>query len=412
MIKKILLILTLCIVLVVGLVACGKNKNGLSNNVETNKVMNSEETLVGSEEYQFIFDYYKLTDEWWKNKNDEGTIGDFIMTNRDVFKVNSSRELGNIDGKLSVRPIDFQVPITVNDTNNNEYYIMKLSNNKFIFPQNLTKLDNHENDESSIMTMFLLDNKLMPYKFHISIEKIPNKVPNKIGEWVKLYEKPKRNNTDIDISEINIFGENNSGEYIKLYYLLNEQYCLSLSTNSNIYIKNANMTAGYEDIDKFTENLIKTISIHKVEEKDAVIKIFEEDIKLDNKTTIHVKDRIIEYWSSGAASITEDLFEKDNEMSILNKEGNIINIREYDKSKDIDELLTRREIKKEEFDYKGNKVYLCKHNNSVQNEYSSFMFEINGTWYDVGYKYDVQKDVSDINIWINNMINGVIVFYN
>ena len=407
--KKIL-ILILCCTFLLGLFGCGNKKDDLDENVETNQAINKEEAAVESNEYQFIFDFFSFTDDWWKEKNESNSIGDFVMTNKDVFELCSSKDLGNVCGQLSLKPIDFQVPIVIENTSNDNYYIINFTNNKFIFPQELKMIDSKLNNVSSMLTLSLIDNKLMPYVFNLKVDSTPTSLKNKVGDWVELNEKQKTNNS-INVDDLFTNKNDEIGEYRKLYYVFDEKYCLSLSTNSNIYMKNAEMTAGVEDIESFINNFLKTVSIEKVEKQDAVIKIFEDNVILSNGTEICLNNKVVERWTSGASNVTSGIFEKDNVISIYNQNGHVINIREYDKEKDIDELLHYLGLTKEEYDYRGKKIYLCKYSDDVisqQQSYVSFMFEVDNVWYNVDYQYDMQIDQADVNAWIDKMIEGVI----
>ena len=406
--KKILMFI-LCCTFLFGLIGCGNKKDDLDKNVETNQSINKEEAAVKSDEYQFIFDFFSFTDEWWKEKNENNSIGDFIMTNKDVFELCSSKDLGNVFGQLSLTPIDFQVPIIVENKNNDNYYIINFNNNKFIFPQELKVLDSNLNNVSSMLTLSLIDNQLMPYVFNLKVDATPTSIKNKVGEWVELSEK-QTTSSNINVNDIFTNKDDASGEYRKVYYVFDEKYCLSLSTNSNIYMKNAEMTAGLEDIESFIDNFLKTISIEKVEKQDAVIKIFKDNVILSDGTEICLNNKVVEHWTSGASNVTSGIFENDNVISIYNQNEHVVNIREYDDGKDVDELLYYLGLEKEEYDYYGKKIYLCKYSNDVieQQSYVSFMFEVDGIWYDVGYQYDLQQEQGDLNDWIDTMIEGII----
>lgn len=395
--KKIIsLLLALCLTL--SLCACGgqQSDNKKQDDVSTtNKTENSEEiddstqaNVVDTSEFGFIYDLNAIPDEWWDATNKELAE---MFTNREVFELRAEKSLGNLNGRLSVGPVDFSFPVALETTG----YIVSFENNNFVIPQYTQILDDKIEHVSAMMEFAVIRNDLMPMPIKLEVDRVPADIELKDGEWTIMID------------------ETPYGTGLSAYYLLSDGLCLTLGTNSYHYedTEYDNLEKmDYKDLEILVPKLCEMISVKEVDfTKPFHYGIERDDIKLSNGVTIKIKDTLVYAWDSGAKDYVSTKNERmDNHLTLINNSRKQVTITEYESN--MNAHCNYWSLVQEPYNYNGVDLYLCKSNTeSYAGALVGIAFEVDGIWYGVEYKGKFTQDVEDVDAWISEMIDGVLV---
>ena len=413
--KKILIIVISIIVVIlvaIGAVVLVKNTNSNDSNVNVSENEENKENKVKDGEFSFIYNYNELTEEWWNSLNNEAKAYGF--TNREVLENRTEKDLGNLTGKLSVRPVDFIEYLKIGYkliTIKGEYYSLEAKNNTFLIPSQMKIIDDNINTISAELRFYVLGSDLFPYEISLRVDNNPRDVKLIDNEW-KI-----------------VSTSNNGAIRYDAYYPVNTDYCLHLEFPYT-YLEEAfkdldestrkQYKAKYpydkDDLEELVNKTVKVFSLNKldgttVDELSLNVKL--NDIQLDNKTIVHINNTKLTFWQSGAESTVGSMFKKDSIITAYNANNEIVYITEYSSDKSVDSLLSYLSLLKKEYKYNGRDMYIVYYSDDAseayKGQYYGIMFKIDNTWYKVSGKDTVAPTI-DVDAWISSMCNGVVTF--
>lgn len=397
----IIIITVIVVVCIAILVTVLLNDNNSKENIQGNSTNNetADKQQININKFSFIYDIDAVDEKWWDEINQTKNW----HTNKGVYEARWKNIIGNTDGKLKVRPINFIHTMELGYIEANpekEYYDIEIKGGNFLIPQDLTLLTDNSRTNNEL-NLYVLANDADLYRINLKIDKIPTNIELEQGKWKT------------------ITNEENGKIKVESYYRINEYAC--------IHINYPNQVIGTkEQINKevvldLSEKVTEVITINSTNKKDKLSYYIElENIKLDENISILLKDMKVKSWNSGAPSITTSLQQYNTIILAYNAHEDNIRIVEYssEKQKEQIEILFKysgTEI--EEYIYKGKKIYLEKGNseanNIFRNKYTGILFEADGLYYSINYT-DTTKatklDKTDIENWIKKLCDGVVEF--
>lgn len=407
--KKIVIIIVSLIVaslVGIGVIVLVKNTNASKNN-------ENQESKFETGKFSFIYNYNDISDEWWNSINSE--LKEFEYTNRKVFELRAEKSLGNVNGKLSVRPVDFKENLRIgyeSVTKKEEYYSLELKNNTFLIPERIKVIDDNINNVSSELKFYVLGSDLFIYMVSLRVDYNPKNVVLDNNNW-KI-----------------ISNEVNGTITYDAYYPINTDYCLHLqfpnaissqelkdmNEKSREYYKNQ-MPYNEDDLKELVNKTVEVFSLSKIEGTDinnqTTFNVNLNDIELDNNTKIIINNTKMKNWHSGAENVAAKTSEKNSVIDLYNSNNELVYITEYSQDKDIDSYLSYINISLKEYNYNGRNIYIAYYNNKANKDYigkyDGIMFKIDNTWYRIKSSKLVEPSI-DVDAWINNMCKGVVSF--
>lgn len=411
--KKIIIISIIVAILVgIGVVVLVKNTNTDESNTNISQNKKNQENEVKDGKFSFIYNYNDLTEEWWNTLNDEWK--DYGFTNIKVLENRTEKALGNLTGKLSVRPVDFIEYLKIGYESimiKDEYYSLEIKNNTFLIPNQIKIIDDNINNVSAELRFYILGSDLFPYEISLMVDDNPRDIELINNEW-------------------KIVSTSNNGTIgYDAYYPVNTDYCLHLT------FPYAYLEEGLKDLDERTREYYKTKRPY--DEKDLeelvnkTVKVFAlsklngttvdklslnvklNDIQLDNNTTVHMNNTKMISWHSGTGNVVGKIFEKDSVITAYNSNNEMVYVTEYSSDKSVDSLFSYLNLSKKEYNYNGRDMYIVYYNDEAtemfRGKYYGILFKIGDIWYEVNGSKTVEPTI-DVNSWIKNMCSGVITF--
>lgn len=405
--KKIIIFIIVAILVAIGAIVLVKNTNtnGINTNVLENKEKQESEIKTG--EFSFIYNYNELLEEWWDSPNSEW----LEFTNRDAFEIRAEENLGNISGKLQVRPVDFTEYLKIgyeSITIKDEYYSLEAKNNTFLIPQQIKVLDDDINSE---LKFYVLGTDLYTYEIKLMVDKNPKNVELNNNNWKIVSEESK------------------GSLYYNAYYPINTDYCLhlefpyvvleqtlkELDENTREYYK-TNCPYNEKDLEELVNKTVEVFSLNKLQGTTIDKLSFNvelNDIELDNKTTVHMSNTKMISWHSGSVDVVGRLSEKDSVITVYNSNNEMVFITEYSTDKDVNSYLSYLDFSMKEYNYNGRDIYIVYYNDNAiekyRGKYYGIMFKIDDIWYEIDGSKAVDL-TTDVDAWINGMCNGVVSF--
>ena len=377
---------------------CGNNKTDSSNN-ESN-VSNNESKEI-SEGFKFIYDINKISDEWWNSVNEEWNIEDYyVRTNKEIYDLGWEGRIGNTTGKLKIRPVGFTENIKIGYKSSNsgkDYYSLTVKDNNFLIPKRIRPIS----ENSDEMEFYVLGNNLEFYNIELSVDDNPKGIELTEGSWKTVsYED----------------NEKHSYAYINSYYPINSDYCLQITYPSKS--SNSNTEIEVKDLKELADKVTSLISLEKMQDqsymKYATFKVNQDDIKLDDNTTVLMSSMKMTDWNSGATGANK---QKDTIIFTCNSRNNSVEILECNKNEDFDSvsssLLNQSYLGLKEYKYMNRDIYIIYGTDKYpfKGKYVGILFEIDGTIYEVtSLAEGIDPTQSDVDSWIKNMCEEVISF--
>lgn len=403
--KFLIIIIASVIILLVGigavlLVNNTNNKTGEIDSTESSNISSNNKTENMSEDFKFILDMSKLTDEWWNSINKEWET--FEYTNKKVYDTRWEKELGNSSGKLQIRPIGFTETIKVgyeSITARDDYYTLTIKDNEFLVPQQIKVINDKVSNVSSELDFFVLGNDLWFYNVSLKVDNNPANIELVEGNWKTVYNE-KNGYIDADS-----------------YYPINVDYCLHISYP--VSTQDGGIKIEKNVLKELADNVTSLISLNKTNnpsnENDTLsFKVEHDDIELDANTIVLMKNMKIKSWHSGAKDISGGISEGDTVITAYNSNNDWTYITEYERNKDLNYYLSYSDLAMKEYNYNGRNIYITYYTDEAldtyKGKYHSIMFKIDDIWYDVTGINVIDPNQTDVNTWIKTMCDGVISF--
>jgi hypothetical protein len=344
--------------------------------------------------YEFLDNFNNIGDGWWASTN----VKDLEKTNLDMLEISNEFMLGNVRGKLRIKPVDCSMPMMING----DIYMLKFKNNNCLFPMQFKNLDSKVHTESASLGVVVLTKGLQSFCSTIAIVDNP-------GDDCSTFPK-------MDWTVVPRVNENGDTAFA-LYYPIDDTYCLIFKLFDFYVPKNSANSPDVDDMKDLIRILTSTISVEKFAGGTTVAgSATLDDVNLDSNIIVHLKNAKIVNWDSGAGAILDKSFEKDVHLSIYNAKNKSILITEYDLKKDIDAHCAEMGWSKSEYTYNGKDMYVYRYDDdaeeSLRGRYIGIMFNINDAWYSVCYTSRSFDEVADFDAWITEMIDGVLTISN
>lgn len=407
--KVLIIIITVVFVLLVGIgifMVIG-NKSGKDNGGTTGINMTNKESAIMSDEFQFILDMDKISEEWWNSINE--SMKEFNYTNNKVYNTKKEGTLGSSSGKLQVCPAGFTESIKIG----NEYYSLNVASNNFLTPEQIKIINTDVKNISSKMKFYVLGNDLNFYNVNLSIDKKTSDVELDDGNWKT------------------VSNEKDGKFYLNSYYPINSNYCLHIEfpttiaeeswNDMNEATKNhykSNFPYDEKDLEELAESVTSLVSLKKINDSNTTdkltINVELDDIKLDNNTTVLMNTMKMISWHSGAEDVASSKLSRGDTVIIAyNTNGGKTTLTEYNASKNMDDYFSITNIELKEYNYEGKDIYISYYTDKAttktfRGKYRGIMFKIDDIWYEISGTELIDPTQTDVNEWIKNLCDGVI----
>lgn len=404
--KYLIIIIALVAVLLVGigavlLIGNKHNKTGTinSNNNADSNISSNNKSEIMSEDFKFILDMSKLTDDWWNSINKEWET--FEYTNKKVYDIRWEKVLGNPDGQLQICPVGFTENIKVgyeSITARDEYYSLTIKDNEFLIPQQIKVINDDVNSVSAELDFYVLANDLWFYNVSLNVDNNPADIELSEGNWKTVYNE-KNGYIDVDS-----------------YYPINVDYCLHISYP--VSTQDGGTKIEKDVLKELADNATSLVSLNKINDTtnvdDLSFRVKHNDIELDENTIVLMKNMKMKSWHSGAGDVVGNISEGDTVITAYNSNNDWTYITEYKKDKDMDYYLSYLDLAMKGYNYNGRDIYITYYTDEAidtyKGKYHSIMFKINDIWYDVAGIKAIDPNQTDVNTWIKTMCDGVISF--